>query len=184
MGAAAGAGMGIFGAFSSMQAAKRQNEMATQSMNTSMDSFNMREYMQKKKRNALFTQTMERRDMEALKQSAAAAKARGKVKSAMAAGMRSTASGSGAAQIQQINQTAGFGQEMLSRNESQMLERTQSDYSARRIENVASASAQINAAMQQQTNTTFAAISGGLSGLGSGLSIGKGFGLDAFGVSD
>ena len=175
MGAALGAGMGIFGAYSSMEAAKRQNELAQQSMKSSMDAFNLREFTQKKKRDALFKQTMERRDMEALKQSRIAAQARGRVKAAQAAGGLSTGSGVGARQIHQINQQAGFGQTMLSRNEAQMLDRVHSDYAARRIENVASLEAQLNAAMQQQTNETFAMISGGLSGLGSGLSIAGGF---------
>jgi len=165
---------GLFGAFSSMEAAKRQNELAQQSMRSSMDAFNLREFTQKKKRDALFSQTMERRDMEALKQSRFAAQARGRVKAAQAAGGLSTGSGIGARQIHQVNQQASFGQEMLSRNEAQMLEQVQSDYSARRIENVASFQAQINQAMQQQTNETFAMISGGLSGIGSGMAIAGG----------
>lgn len=166
--------MGVFGAFSSHQQAKRQNELAMESMHSSMDSFNLREFTQKKKRDAIFSQTMERQDMEALKQSRLAAQARGRVKAAQAAGGLSTGSGTGARQIDQVNQQAGFGQQMIASNERQMLASAQSDYAARRIENVSSLEAQLNAAMQQQTNETFAAISGGLSGLGSGLSIAGG----------
>ena len=178
-GAVLGIGGGIFGMMSQRAQAQRANENAMRAADSAAKMRAIKMQSQRQKRNTLFAQTMQKRDMMALKQARADAKARGKAKASSASAGLSTGSGSANQRIASMNAFAASKQEALSSQFGIQTENIRSAFEAGAIDSAAQMEQQINAAYAQMQDPTMAAIGGAISGVGSGLSI-AGAGKDLF----
>ena len=167
-----GAGMAVFGAVTSVMAAKQANKHAERSMRSATENAKRRYAHLNKIKKSKTKMAHAARDVQALKMRSKAARAAGKVKVAQAeGGMSTVGGGSGEALMTQVGIDEQFNQQMISTNTGNVLERISSEYDAGNIETQGTYEAQIAQAMSQTQDPFLAGLTGGVQGLGTGLQI-------------
>ena len=161
----------VAGALGCAAQAEAANAAARRSMASAGRAYGLKEFTQRRKRDALIAQTMRKRDVEALKSSKTAAEARGRVRVAQAAGGLSAASGSGLAMMEQVNFQSGYQQGILSKSAENMAAKFQSDYVAHDIQSSSLLESQMNQAFASMQNEFLATLTGGVRGLQSDLMV-------------
>jgi hypothetical protein len=166
-----GVEMMALGAVTSMMAAKQQNKAVARSMYTNKKYAEMRRESIIERRGIMQKQTLAARDAETLKTMRRASEVRGKIRVAQAAGGLSTGSGSGARIVKQadIDEAQNLG--ILNTNTANRMQMMNLDYKNMNLENMANYENNINQALSQGQNTMLAGLTGGISGLSTGLGI-------------
>ena len=169
-----GVEMMALGAVTSMMAAKQQNAAVKRSMYTTKKYAEMRRDSIIERRGIMQKQTLASRDAETLKTMRRASEVRGKIRVAQASGGLSTGSGSAARMVKQadIDEASNLG--ILNTNTANRMQMMNIDYKNMNLENMAGYEQNINQALAQGQNEMLAGLSGGASGLSTGLGIQRG----------
>jgi hypothetical protein len=163
-------GMAAVGAVTSVMAAQQKNKAIEQSMATNRKYAMERRGALIDRRGVLQRQTLAARDAETLKTMRQAQQLRGSIRNSGAAS--GIAVENRLVAQADIDEAQNLG--ILNTNTSNRLMSADIDYKSANLENMASYSNNINAALSQGQNALLAGITGGIGGLSSGVGIARG----------
>ena len=161
-------------AYTSYSAAQAQNRAMRNSQAAARRIYNMKSSALRARRSSAIKGVLDKRDITVLQQTAAANKARGQIKVAMAGAGLSTGSGSGLALLRDVDAQQEINNFVLRENTRSALEGIQSGFRADSINAIASYEQQFNAAQAQMSNSALQGFSAAIGGFGTGLSIASG----------
>lgn len=159
-----------------MQQAKQQNMLAHHNAKMARQQQKTRQDMLTKKRDSAVKTTMRARDVTALKERRALAKAMGKVKVAQASGGLSTGGGSGMKMLSSIQSTGAANADMLSANTQEQFKNINSQFEAGNIQSYQTFEQQLMNAHAMKQSEFLSGLGGGIQGFGTGVGISSGIG--------
>jgi len=163
--------MMALGAVTSVMGASQQNKAVKRSMMTNKKYAEMRRDSIIERRGVMQKQTLAARDAESLKTMRRASEVRGRIRVAQASGGLSTGSGSGERVLTQADIDEAQNLSIINENTANKMTMMNINYKNLNTENMAGYEQNINAALAQGQNEMLAGLSGGMSGLSTGLSM-------------